>query len=86
MLLTIKLKLLIVQEEIKVVNKEAATKRNTSLHDQLTLFMFKQSSVVLMRNGKQKKLRKNEYTHPSHSQRMLYNHGWEKQQNSSLKT
>ena len=35
-LLTINLKLIIVHVEIKIVNKEAATKRSTLLHAQLT--------------------------------------------------
>ena len=59
-LLTINLKLIIVHVEIKIINKEAATKRNTLLQAQRQLIVhgcctFEQSSVVLIRKGKQKK-------------------------------
>ena len=57
-LLTINLKLIIVQTEIKVMNKEAATKRNTLLHIIDTVHgccTFEQSSVVLIRKRKRKK-------------------------------
>ena len=40
-LLAINLKLLIVHAEIKIVNKEAATKRNTLLHAQRQLYSDK---------------------------------------------
>ena len=39
---------------------------------------LEQSDVMLIRKGKRKE--DNYYTRPSHSQRMLCNHGWEKQQ------
>ena len=67
------LKLIIVHVEIKIVNKEAATKRCT-----LLLCTFEQSNVMLIRKGKQKE--DNYYTRSSHSQRMFCNHGLEKQQ------
>ena len=42
-LLTINLKLIIVHVEIKIVNKEAATKRSTLLHTQRQLLPYSQS-------------------------------------------
>ena len=60
-LLTINLKLIIVHVEIKIVNKEAATKRSTLLHAQRHACMvvhgrctFEQSDVMLIRKGKRK--------------------------------
>ena len=51
-LLTINLKLIIVHVEIKIVNKETATKRTDVVHGCRT---FKQSDVMLIRKGKRKK-------------------------------
>ena len=80
-LLTINLKLLIIQIEIKIVNKEAATKRNALL---LTLCMVAVPLTKRCGIGKKWKAKKSlekKLRHPpSHCQRMLYNHGWEKQQ------
>ena len=56
-LLTINLKLIIVHVEIKIVNKEAVTKRSTLSHAQLTLNghrTFEQSNVMLIRKVKRK--------------------------------
>ena len=60
-LLTINLKFIIVHVEIKIVNKEAATKRSTLLHAQRHACMvvhgrctFEQSDVMLIRKGKRK--------------------------------
>ena len=62
-LLTINLKLIIVHVEIKIVNKEAATKRSTLLHAILRPCTtsvvhgrrtFEQSDVMLIRKGKRK--------------------------------
>ena len=55
-LLTINLKLIIVHIEIKIVNKEAATKRSTLLHAQRVhgRCTFEQSDVMLIRKGKRK--------------------------------
>ena len=60
-LLTINLKLIIVHVEIKIVNKEAATKRSTLLHAQRHACMvvhgrctIEQSDVMLIRKGKRK--------------------------------
>ena len=60
-LFTINLKLIIVHVEIKIVNKEAATKRSTLLHAQRHACMvvhgrctFEQSDVMLIRKEKRK--------------------------------
>ena len=58
-LLTINLKLIKVHVEIKIVNKEAATKRSTLLHAPCTDVehgrrTFEQSDVMLIRKGKRK--------------------------------
>ena len=69
-LLTINLKLITVHAEIKIVNKEAATKRSTLLHAQRQLHSkvqrplptlvvhgrctFEQSDMMLIRKGKRK--------------------------------
>ena len=61
-LLTINLKLIKVHVEIKIMNKEAATKRSTLLHAQRQLskqgcHTFEQSDVMLIRKAaKRKKL------------------------------
>ena len=55
-LLTINLKLIIVHVEIKIVNKQAATKRSTLLHAQHGRRTFEQSDVMLIRKGKRKEV------------------------------
>ena len=58
-LLTINFKLITLHVEIKIVNKEAATKRSTLLHAQQHHHgrrTFEQSDVMLIRKGKRKEV------------------------------